>query len=235
MDKEFKPLEPQQPFGSFVYKKVGNTTISLDVFLPDNLESISTEVRVFLFIHGGAWIAGNRESYCRPLFDEFLSRGYAVITADYRLVPESSFQEQLEDIRDLEQWIRQDLPEVLANRQRGVRCGDIIVAGASAGAHVALLILGSGRIFDIHLLPAPLFLCQSIRYPPVYQIMGSEDSVFECSHVTEFAAALDEQGVPHAEHIVQGADHAFEMSTKPGDTYHLTVFKPAVEWICRYA
>ena len=60
--------------------------------------------------------------------------------------------------------------------------------------------------------------------------MGSEDSVFETDHVTLLATVLEEQGVPHQEHIIVGADHAFDMSAQFGDGIHQSMIKPAVDW-----
>lgn len=77
----------------------------------------------------------------------------------------------------------------------------------------------------------PLQLCSKTRYPPVCQVMGLEDSLFDLSHVKDFAAALEAQGIEHTEIIVEGADHAFDMFIKAGDPMFLRVTKPAVEWI----
>lgn len=127
---------------TFVYKTIGDLKLEVDVLIPENLPS-KDAVTVVLFIHGGSWVFGNRTEYCRPLFNEFLARNYVVASADYRLLPESDFVSgQLEDIRDLEKWIREGLSDQLS--QEGFRCaiGDVIVAGASAGALLALLTVG---------------------------------------------------------------------------------------------
>lgn len=61
--------------------------------------------------------------------------------------------------------------------------------------------------------------------------MGSEDSCYDPSHVRNFAAALEEEGVPHVEHIVEGQDHAFDMRAASGDHIHQEVMMPAAKWI----
>lgn len=142
---EFPPPPPALPVSkTFTYKQVDSISIQADVYLPKlepdgaNQQSIYP---VLLFIHGGAWISGHRQDYCRPLFEEFLTQGFIVVSTDYRLLPESSFLHgQLEDIRDVGDWIRQDLPGRL-EQEAGVRVqlGKIVVAGGSAGALLALL------------------------------------------------------------------------------------------------
>jgi acetyl esterase/lipase len=77
----------------------------------------------------------------------------------------------------------------------------------------------------------PLQLCRKFRYPPVCQIIGAEDSLFDLSHVTDLAAVLQEQGIEHEEIVVEGADHAFDMSIKTGDALWMKVTVPAVDWV----
>lgn len=142
--EEFKPSGGLQASHSFVFKQVGNTPIRVDIFLPERSTASNDEFPVLLFIHGGAWIGGHREEYCRPLIQDFLSRGSVVVSTDYRLIPESQFVEgQLEDIRDVGKWIRQDLSGALESCGFRFRCGRLIVAGASAGALLALLTVRS--------------------------------------------------------------------------------------------
>ena len=95
---------------------------------------------MLLFIHGGGWISGTRREFCRPLFSEFLRRGFVVATIDYRLLPESDFRTgQLEDIRDSEHWLKVTLPTVLQEKYPGLQVdtSSVIVCGASAGSHLA--------------------------------------------------------------------------------------------------
>lgn len=64
--------------------------------------------------------------------------------------------------------------------------------------------------------------------------MGAEDSVFDTSHVRFFAAALEKQGILHAENIVPGADHAFDMFAESGGSVHRDIITPAVEWVSQF-
>lgn len=132
------PHPPPLPISkTCIYKVVGKTCIPIDVYLPAYKHG---EVHpVMLFIHGGGWNGGNRSDYCRPLFREFLDLGFVVTSMDYRLRPETSMQGQLEDIRDVEFWLRNSLALVI-----GMGCARrvdeaIVVVGASAGAHLALM------------------------------------------------------------------------------------------------
>ncbi|THY25972.1 alpha/beta-hydrolase [Aureobasidium pullulans] len=132
---------PMKPSLTYTYKQIENTIINLDVFLSSKrygAQNISSPV--ILFIHGGAWIGGNRQEFSRPVFEEFLSHGFVVVSTDYRLVPESSFiNGQLEDIRDVETWIKTEMPSKLKDHGFDVQTEQIVVVGGSAGALLALL------------------------------------------------------------------------------------------------
>jgi acetyl esterase/lipase len=119
-----------------IYKSTGETRIPIDVYLP-----VAPDVAcpIMLFIHGGGWLAGSRSDYCRPLFQHFLSLGFICTSIDYRLLPETSLGGQLEDIRDAEPWLRNSLPTIFTDRGVTVNADKIVVVGASAGAHLALM------------------------------------------------------------------------------------------------
>ncbi|KEQ87366.1 alpha/beta-hydrolase [Aureobasidium pullulans EXF-150] len=228
-DRKKPPMEPSL---TYTYKQVGNKIINLDVFSPSKRYGArNIPSPVMLFIHGGAWIGGNRQEFSRPVFEEFLSHEFVIVSTDYRLVPESSFVNgQLEDIRDVETWIKTEIPSKLKDHGFDVQTEQIVVVGGSAGALLALLTAGGATKEGINQI-SPLQLCEKIEYPPVYQYTGAQDGLFETCHVTDFAAALEKQGIPHKEHSVPGVDHAFDMGAKVGDDVHLNVIKPAVDWI----
>lgn len=124
-------------FRTCIWKVVGDIQIALDIYLPSN--SYGSEHPILLFIHGGGWIASNKTDYSRPLFQEFLALGFVVVSMDYRLLPETTFGGQLEDIRDIEAWLRQKLSYELAETSVCVSADNIVAAGGSAGALLALL------------------------------------------------------------------------------------------------
>lgn len=123
------------------YKTVGETSISVDIYLPTVQDDFQTPHPIVLYIHGGGWAGGNRGDYSRPLFRRFLLQNYIVCSMDYRLLPETSFEGQLEDVKDIEPWLRNSLQDELngAGLKAGIDREKIVVVGASAGALLALL------------------------------------------------------------------------------------------------
>ncbi|PBP24836.1 hypothetical protein BUE80_DR004233 [Diplocarpon rosae] len=138
-----------------VYKSIGKTRIPLDVYVPGSASTTSNPTNppppstpppsphqhhpVMLFIHGGGWLGSNRSDYCRPLFHQFLHLGFVVVSMDYRLRPETSLDGQLSDVADVEGWLRTRLAVELEDVRVHVDASQLVVVGASAGAHLALL------------------------------------------------------------------------------------------------
>lgn len=57
--------------------------------------------RLFIWIHGGGWAAGDKlDSTSRTAIQEALNNGYAVLSVNYRLVPQGRFEEQNADVRN---------------------------------------------------------------------------------------------------------------------------------------
>ncbi|MDO5627042.1 MAG: alpha/beta hydrolase [Mobilicoccus sp.] len=98
-----------------------------------------------LFIHGGAWESGSRvmidtveDQNVAAMRDAWLSRGWATVSIDYRLLHEARMPAQLHDAKAAVRWVR-------AHAERyGLDEGRIAVAGESAGGHLAQL-LGTTR------------------------------------------------------------------------------------------
>jgi acetyl esterase/lipase len=143
------PHPPALPISkTCIYKTIGKVAIPIDVYLPT--EADFAHPPIMLFIHGGGWTGGNRTDYSRPLFHDFLSLGFIVTSMDYRLLPETKLEGQLEDIRDVEHWLRNGLGPEVKESFRGIQDDKIIVVGASAGAHLALLTVGLQSILQLY-------------------------------------------------------------------------------------
>ncbi|MGW1786065.1 alpha/beta hydrolase fold domain-containing protein [Streptomyces sp. NPDC002143] len=100
---------------------------------------------VVVFVHGGAWILGDRHTMV-PVQDtaavvtRFLDAGVAVASVDYRLAREAVFPAQLHDVKSAVRYLRRHANQLDLASDR------IAVWGESAGAHLAaLLALTSDR------------------------------------------------------------------------------------------
>ena len=94
---------------------------------------------VVLFFHAGGLTAWSRKSINPSLVQATLKREWTLVSVDYRLLPQATAEDLLEDVKDAYQFVVDRLPSILNNASwaRGLdmaRTGRrIIVAGASAG------------------------------------------------------------------------------------------------------
>lgn len=127
---------------TLTYKSLPHGPLQADIYLPTPQASLPPSP-ILLFLHGGAWISGSRKDIPASTFHAFLTRNFTIVSIDYQFLPESSFTDQQGDIKDVERWLRDSLPQVLEQGFHRVVDGEkIVVLGVSAGAHLALLTVG---------------------------------------------------------------------------------------------
>jgi acetyl esterase len=100
--------------------------LSADLVLPPR----GHEWPLLVYVHGGGWAAGSPGSH-RRIACELASRGFAVLVPRYRLGPTHRHPAQLDDLDATIRWSARMLPEA------GVDVGRLVLAGDSAGAHLA--------------------------------------------------------------------------------------------------
>lgn len=91
---------------------------------------------VLIHVHGGHFRAGGPSRESRAMLFDHARRGWVAISTTYHLsaTPEAGFPQHLVDIKRLIHWVRTAGPE------HGIPAGvPIVVAGSSAGAHLALM------------------------------------------------------------------------------------------------
>jgi len=133
----YAPLQEKEPYqGVRVERdvKYGAADRSLlDVFVP---ERASAPLPVLIFVHGGAFVAGDRREPGTPFFDNIMlwavRNGFVGVNMTYRLAPQAKWPAGAEDIGSAVQWVTNKIGE------RGGDPARIYLMGHSAGAiHVA--------------------------------------------------------------------------------------------------
>ncbi len=107
----------------------------LDIYLPDG----QGPHPVIVWIHGGAWEAGDKR--LEPLTPQMqvLKRGYALVSINYRLSGEAAYPAQIEDVKTAVEWIRK------YDDKYDFDAAHIGAWGGSAGGHLASLIGTAGE------------------------------------------------------------------------------------------
>jgi len=121
------------------YSGDDNPRQKLDLLLP-KARSSEKPLPVVVFIHGGAWRAGDKRSgigRLRPLVE---SGDYAGVTVGYRLSAEAKWPAQIHDCKAAIRWIRAHAKEHNLDPE------NIGVWGTSAGGHLVAMLGVSGDV-----------------------------------------------------------------------------------------
>ena len=116
----------------------------LDLYLPRKAEG---DIGLILFLHGGAWIGGDKESY-RDELKYWTQQGYAAAAMNYRYVSDTS------DLNDIMDDITAGLEKIKAfGEKKNVNIDKMLLTGSSAGGHLSLLYAYS-RVNEAPIKPA---------------------------------------------------------------------------------
>lgn len=111
------------------YKNVDGCSIKADVYLPS-----AERPPVVLYFHGGALISGSRKYLARVQASRLIEAGFAVVSFDYRLAPETRLAEILSDVRDALQWAA-----TAGAQTYGFDGSRFATMGGSAGGYLSLM------------------------------------------------------------------------------------------------
>ncbi len=112
---------------------------------------------ILVFVHGGGWTSGDRALTVggRDVYGNigrfFAARGVGVAVISYRLQPEVSWREQLDDVGAALRWVHTHAEGV------GADPNAIFLSGHSAGAHLATyVVLDEERLETLGVPPSSL-------------------------------------------------------------------------------
>jgi acetyl esterase/lipase len=107
----------------------------LDLYVPNTIAARGdgADAPVVVFFYGGRWQRGQRAHYAF-VGEALASRGFVAAIADYRVYPAVTFPAFVEDGAAAVAWMRSNA------RRYGGDASRIVVAGHSAGAHIAMLV-----------------------------------------------------------------------------------------------
>ncbi len=121
----------------FIFGKLKDDDLRLDIYYPREGPPPGGYPLV-IWIHGGGWILGSKR---QDVFVRHFPRyGYAIASLEYRLALGEPFPAQIRDVRTATWWLWKNAKELELDGSK------FLVAGQSAGGHLALLLgLTQGR------------------------------------------------------------------------------------------
>ncbi|HEY3844035.1 MAG TPA: alpha/beta hydrolase [Acidimicrobiales bacterium] len=101
--------------------------------------SPSAGAPVMVYIHGGAWVIGEKREQGKPMMYELVARGWVCVAINYRLSPKATWPAHIVDAKRAVAWVKEHIAEY------GGDPSFVAVSGGSAGGHLcALLALSAG-------------------------------------------------------------------------------------------
>lgn len=102
-----------------------------DVWHPP--ENISSSGLAFIYLFGSAWYLLDKDNGTRPFFRHLTAQGHVVMDVAYRLAPETDMMGMTADAKRAIAWMKDHADQYKVDPAR------IVIAGGSAGGHLALL------------------------------------------------------------------------------------------------
>ena len=102
--------------------------LTLDAFVPTSRPPVAAVI----VVHGGGWEAGDKVTYVTPLFEPLARAGLAWFSIDYRLTPDVTNQDQIDDVRKAVRFLRAE------HRRFNIDPARIVLVGESASGQLVL-------------------------------------------------------------------------------------------------
>src|SRR5262252_771652 len=108
------------------YRTTEGLQLTLDAHIPDGGGSFPTAI----LVHGGGWVAGDKEQYITYIFKPLSDAGFAWFSINYRLAPKFRFPADAEDVESAIRWVKEHAGTYRVDPNR------IVLIGESAGGHL---------------------------------------------------------------------------------------------------
>ncbi|EUJ30548.1 hypothetical protein MFLO_10443 [Listeria floridensis FSL S10-1187] len=114
---------------TFIFGEKDGVSLAADLFTPEKPAG-----RTVIYFHGGGLLYGSRRDLNESYINQFLSGGFNVLLADYRLAPETKLPEIYQDASDIVLYFTENASKW------GLPGNDFALFGQSSGAFLSLLL-----------------------------------------------------------------------------------------------
>lgn len=146
----------------------------LDVYAPADGPGLP----VVVFIHGGAWRFGDRDTRFdtyQKLGRKLAARGIITVVPSYRLAPEHKYPSFVQDAARAVRWVQDNIESHGGNPRR------LVLMGHSAGAHIAALLAADPRWLE-EAGADPAHIAGVIGISGPYDIVATENKMSRMVH-----------------------------------------------------
>ena len=179
--------EQKRTYLNVEYAPNGHERQKMDIYLPEPGKN-ARPVPIVVWIHGGAWLAGNKKNCPSRVF---LKYGFAVASINYRLSQHAIFPAQIEDCKAAIRYLRANAKKYNIDPDR------IGVWGSSAGGHLVALL---GTTSDIKKFDKGDNLHVSSEVQAVCDFFGPTDFTKMC----DFESSMDHDATDSPESKLVG-------------------------------
>jgi acetyl esterase/lipase len=235
-----------QPDRVVPYKNLGDSSLKLDIYYPNN-QKPETGSAVMLFYFGGGWNGGSTRAFAKQ--SKYLSsRGIVCICVEYRTKKSHGVDpfECVKDARSAYRFVYENAKDL------GIDRDQILTGGGSAGGHLAVACSTVNTINDVaddlsipiepkaHVLFNPVYDNGPGGYghdrvvsnwkafsplhninaqmPPTLVMFGDQDKLMKVSKMKEFKVKMESVGVRSELVLYEGQAHAFFNEAKYSET-----------------
>ena len=128
----------------------------------------TAEAPTLLYIHGGYWQMGDKESY-GFIGDSALASGYNFVLVEYTLAPEVRIDEIVSEIHEAIDWVIVNIDEYGGDPRR------VFISGHSAGGHLTAMGMSDQRVAG-GIAISGLFDLEPIRLNYLNQKLGLDEA-----------------------------------------------------------
>ena len=127
----FRMVDPDvEKIKDIAYVADGTRAHRLDVY---RNRARPTNAPVFVYVHGGGWVVGDKREQGMPLMLRLAAHGWVCFTVNYRLSPKATWPDHVVDVKRAIAWVKEH------GHEYGGDPAMVALSGGSAGGHLAAL------------------------------------------------------------------------------------------------
>jgi acetyl esterase len=123
----------------------------LDLFYPSRFENTNERLPTIVWIHGGAWVAGDKR-YIASYLKVLAAQGYAVVGVNYSLAPGQTYPTPLRQINAALAYLTRNAERMHIDPSRFVLAGDSV--GAQMAGQLAAIITTPSYAKEVGIHPS---------------------------------------------------------------------------------